>query len=710
VAEYSWPQADRRKLIGARVPRVDGPVKSTGVAKYTDDIRRPGMLYARILRCPHAHARIRSLDVEQAKRMPGVRALKVIQGAGSEVQWHLDEIVALAAATDAQAEDAIRAIRVEYEVLPHFVNDADVDGAPNARSAEARIQGDPDRAFAAADTVVSEGTYGCAVIAHCCLEPHGQVCEWDDDGNLTVWSSTQAVSGMPGAFAEALGIPASKIKVICHHMGGGFGSKFGPDRWGIVCAELARESRAPVRLMLEREEELAVAGDRPSTYATVKVAARRDGTLTAWQSRSWGSGGLGGSGSPPIPYVFTFDNLRHQHVSIPTNVASARAWRAPNHPQACFVTMTALEDLAAKLGVDPLDFFLKNIQATGERASTYAEQLRKGAELIGWKRKWHPRGRSGKGPIARGLGLSIHTWGGRGHVSNCEVVVQADGSVEARIASQDLGTGTRTVIAIVLAETFGLPVGAVSVKIGESVFPPSGASGGSTTVGGVSVSTRRAAVNALQAVFEKVAPSIGVTADRLEAVDGLVRVHGDPSRSLTWKQAASRIGMSPITARGETRRNDPLNSSGVGGIQMAEVSVDRDTGIVRMEKMICVQDCGLVVDLKTAESQVYGGMIMGIAYALAEEKIHDPATGRLLNGDMEFYKLPGIGDVGELIVHMQTGPGHDERGPIGLGEPPVISPGAAISNAVANALGVRVPYLPLTPDRVLAALEKGRTT
>jgi xanthine dehydrogenase YagR molybdenum-binding subunit len=268
-----------------------------------------------------------------------------------------------------------------------------------------------------------------------------------------------------------------------------------------------------------------------------------------------------------------------------------------------------------------------------------------------------------------------------------------------------LGTGTRTVVAIVAAETLGLPLQAVKVNLGDTSYPPSGGSGGSTTVGGVSSSTRLGVTNALNELLEKVAPVLGAKADDLEAVNGRIQVKGDPSKSFTWKQACAKLGATPITAQGQTSRD--LISSGVGGIQMAEVAVDTETGIVRMEKMVAVQDCGLIIDLKTAESQVHGAMIMGVTYALYEEKIMDRQTGRCLNPDMEFYKLAGIGDIGELVVHMMTGPGYDDRGVIGLGEPPTISPGAAISNAVANAIGVRVPELPLTADRVLAALEKG---
>jgi xanthine dehydrogenase YagR molybdenum-binding subunit len=245
----------------------------------------------------------------------------------------------------------------------------------------------------------------------------------------------------------------------------------------------------------------------------------------------------------------------------------------------------------------------------------------------------------------------------------------------------------------------------VKVNIGDSRYPSSGASGGSTTVGGVSSSTRRAATDALNQLLAKVAPSLGATPDQLEAANGRIQVQGNLAKSLTWKQACAKLGATAVTGEGKT--SPDLISSGVGGAQMAEVTVDTETGIVRVEKLVAAQDCGLIIDTKTAESQVYGAMIMGVCYALYEEKIMDGLTGRCLNPNMEFYKLAGIGDIGELVVHMMTGPGYDERGVIGLGEPPVISPGAAISNAVANATGVRVPELPLTPDRVLAALEKG---
>jgi xanthine dehydrogenase YagR molybdenum-binding subunit len=700
--DYKWPAPDQRALIGKSISRIDGPWKSSGRIKYSYDVNRPGMLYGRMVLCPYAHAKVTKIDTSEAENMPGVKAVQIIFGEGKELLWAGQEVVALAAETEDQARDAARKVHVEYQQLPFLVLDTTPDqaGAPFTKQMEEKTTGDPSAGFAQAE-VTHEGRYGARVITHCCLESHGQVSEWNGDA-LTAWASTQNVSGIGGEIGEGVGTPASKIEVITPVMGGGFGSKFAADAWGVACAQLAKKAGRPVKMLLERDQELTVAGSRPSIYADVKVAAKKDGTLLAWDSHSWGTSGPAAPGAPPLPYVFKIPNSHVQHTAVLTNTGPARAWRAPNHPQMCVITMCALDDLAAKLEMDPYDFFLKNIEITGERSKTYTDELAKAAELFDWKKKWHARGDSGSGPIKRGAGLSIHTWGGAANLSNCAATIRPDGSAEVAMGTQDLGVGTRTVVGIVAAETFGLPLEAVAVKIGDSKYPASGASGGSTTVGGTSSATRRASVAAVNQLFAKVAPSLGASPDQLEAVGGQIRVKGNPTKAISWKQACAKLGTTPITATGRTSRD--LTSAGVGGVQMAEVAVDTETGITRVQKIVAVQDCGLIMDKKTAESQVYGALIMGVTYSLYEEKIMDQQTGRCLNPNMEFYKLAGIGDVGELEVHMMTDAANDSRGVIGLGEPPVISPGAALSNAVANAIGVRVPYLPMTPQRVLEAL------
>jgi xanthine dehydrogenase YagR molybdenum-binding subunit len=779
--KYGWPAADQRSLIGKRISRVDGPEKVSGRAKYTYDVHRPGMLYGKVVRSPHAHAKVVSVDTSAAEKMPGVKGVYIIQDKGSEIHWAGDDIVVVAAVDEPTAADAARAIKVEYEPLPFFVDDftepkniAESTGPltqrdigqmlnddaeddqviaavqkrglafkvtpelekrlkdnevsdevikalkaapvkepqPNNspyKKETQQVKGDPDAAFKEAE-VVSEGVYGCPVITHSCLESHGSIAEWTDNDHLFSHISTQNVSGLAGQYAQALKIPEANVHVHQDHVGGGFGSKFGIDRWGAYTAQVSKKAGGkPVRVMLERAPELEVAGCRPSAFARVKVGAKKDGTLTAWQSDSWGTGGPGGGGAPPMPYVVNIPNQRKQHTAVATNIGPARAWRAPNHPQGCLITMSAIEDCAAKLGMDPLQLMLKNIALTApsedtyHRADTYRDELMIAADLIGWKQNWHPRGQ-GSGAIKRGLGLAIHTWGGRGHESNCALTIYPTGSVEIQMGTQDLGVGTRTAILIVAGDTLGLQLNQIELKIGDNQYPKSGGSGGSTTIGGVSSSTRRAAVDARDQLFAKVASALNAKPEDLEAVGGSIRVKSAPSRSMSWKDACARLGTQPVQALGKNPGPGDLISSGVGGAVMADVSVDTETGIVKMNKMVCVQDCGLVISMKTAESQVYGAMIMGIASTLYEEKIMDNNLGTMLNPNMDFYRLAGIGDVGELVVHMMTGKGYDERGPIGLGEPPTVGPMAAIGNAVANAIGVRVPFLPITPDRVVNAL------
>ena len=712
ATNYDWPAAGDRSLIGGNISRIDGPDKVTGRATYAYDRALPGMLVARLVTSPHAHARITKIDTSAAEAMKGVRAVDIIKGEGTEVQWVGTEIASIAADTEDIARDAVRAVKIDYEVLPHLVKEENIENAGSAvKPASDKTEGDPDTAFAEAE-VVHEGYYGLPTITHCCLEPHGQVVDWSGD-EIIVYASTQAVGRIGADLAKTLSrdesignVSPNQIRVVTPVMGGGFGAKFAIDSWGVSCAKLSKKTGRPVKLMLDRDEELQIAGGRPSDYGKIKVAAKKDGTLVAYQSETWSTGGVTSRGAPPLPYVMAPPNHKVRHLSVATNTGPARAWRAPNHPQAAVLTWGAYTDLAAKLDMDPLDFVIKNIGLTA-RPGVYRKELAIGAEMIAWKNRWHPPGDKTPGPVKRGVGFSMHTWGGRPHDSNCEVTIHPDGSAVAAIGSQDLGSGTRTVIAIVLAETMGLPVEAVTVNMGDSKYPLSGASGGSTTVGGVSSSTRRAAVNALEELKKVVAPVFGVDADQLAAKDGYISVRGGDQR-LSWKGACKKLGARSVMGSGKQPDRDggKLADSGVGGIQMADVSVDVETGIVSMNKMIAVQDCGLIIDLKLAESQVYGAMIMGICWALYEERIYDQASGQYLNADMEFYKLAGIGDIGELDVHMMTGD-YDDRGVIGLGEPPAISPGAAIGNAVFNAIGVRVPTLPVTPDKVLAALEKG---
>jgi xanthine dehydrogenase YagR molybdenum-binding subunit len=738
----SWPK--KRRLIGTKVPRVDGPAKATGKAKYAYDINRPGMLHALMLRSPHAHAKIKSIDTAAAERMPGVKAVYRVLKAGDEVFYAGDEVLALAADTEEHAADALRAVKVEYEELPHVVKEEDVLTAKedpktvppigprkereNRRPAQEGKSANFEQGMATAE-VTHQGTYGVPVICHQCLEPHGLVAEWDKEGGLTVWASTQAVTGTAGQLAVyfagkyKIDLPASKVKCITHYMGGGYGSKFGPDIQGTVAAELARAAGAPVKLMLDRASEVTAGGNRPSAFGTVKIGATKDGKVTFYEVDCWGTPGIGTTPTVTfnaLPYVYTFPYKR-KHTILRVNGGRQRAMRGPNHPQNCALTDTALDDLAAKLGMDPLQVRLKNLPQNDEakartaphsldalKHTIYSKEIEIAAELSKWKDKWHPPGRS-PGVVKHGIGMALHTWGGQAapQLNECTVTIASDGSVTARTSTQDLGTGQRTVTALVTAEILGLEPGQITLQFGESPFGASSGSGGSTTIPSQSPATLRAATAARDDLFAKIAPRMKAKPDDLVIEPGKIRDTAS-NTAVEWKKACAMLGMNQAKGTGtwtfaeaQKEENKDVSSSGVGGVQVAEVLVDTETGVVRCTQVVAVQDCGMVVDKLTCESQVAGGVIMGVNYALFEERIMDRVTGRQVNPNMEFYKLGGIEDMPKILVHLHDMP---ERGVIGVGEPPTISTNTAISNAIFNAIGVRVPHSPFTPERVLAAL------
>ncbi len=737
---YNWPARDAAQVIGKRLDRLDGMAKSTGAAKYTYDINLDNHLIVRALGCPHAHCRVKSVDTTAAEKVPGVVLVHLINAPkkndDGEVKAPLIQtqgalIAAVAAETEAAAAEGVAKLKVEYDLLDVFVADDDLAAAEKAgRTKRAgggveldESHGEPgddedeeefesrviEKLFEESKHVV-EGHYGIDAITHCCLEPHGATLQWNNN-KLDVHLSTQNVSGTDDGFANALEITADDVDVHCDYIGGGFGSKFRPGYWGIAAAEIAKKTGRPVKFMLSRDQELKIAGNRPSGYINVRLGADENGVVQVWDSQHWGTSGFNGStvSVSTIPYVFRPKNYRRKATGIISNTEPSAAWRAPNHPQACSITQTAFDDLAAKMEIDSLDIFTRNLQniSSQQKADVYAAELKVAADLIDWKAKWHPHGKGSKrGSVVDGLGIGIHTWGGGANASTCQLKIHPDGGVEANCGTQDLGTGTRTICAMVLAETLGLPVEAVTINIGSSKYPASGASGGSTTVGAVSESHRRAGQDALGKLFDLVAKKLGVESDTLHAANGRISVKGNADKSLSWKESCSLIGISPleVTASRVRGAQSPLSSSGVGGVQMAHVAVDTETGVVKIKKLVAVQDMGLIINRKLAESQIYGALIMEIAYSLFEQRISDPKTGAFLNAELSDYRLPRLGDTGEIVVHLFEPDSQRDRGVIGLGEPPVISGGAAISNAVCNATGVRVPVLPMTPQRVLDAL------
>jgi xanthine dehydrogenase YagR molybdenum-binding subunit len=703
VAKYSWPE--KPTLLGTAVKRLDGPDKVTGRARYSYDINRPGMLYGKIVRSPHPHARIVSVDLSQAERAPGVKAVLVYKEPGAQVMYPGDPVAAVAADTEERALDASRLVRVVYETLPHLANveQAMALTAPavfpggNTRQGATEETGDLAAGFAKAAHIV-EATYATHVITHVCLETHGCVCEWDGD-HLTAWVSTQGAHQARMGFADGLKIPQSNVRVITQYMGGGFGSKFAPDSQGIICAKLAQQARAPVKLMLDRKEEHLDTGNRPSATAHIRAGVTSDGMLTAFDAQSWGTGGAGAGAGFPLPYIYNFPTRKRVHRDVYINAGQQRAMRAPGHPQGCFLTEILMDELADRVKMDPVAFRVKNLPPRAPNAM-WAEYFERGAKAFGWDKR-HATGDPASGAIKTGMGVSAHRWGGAGRGSQAHMDIASDGGVVIKCGTQDIGTGTRTIVTMVAAETLGLPVSAVKAEIGDTILPFSGGSGGSTTAASVTPAIRVTSVNALDALFAKVAPTLGVAPEELVAAGGRIHVQGNSAKGLAWKDACKLIGTEPISVDGKWE--DGLSGSGTSGVQFAEATVDIETGIVKVTRILAIQDCGLIVDKLTAESQAYGGVIAAINFALFEDRIIDRVTGQMVNPNMEWYLLAGMSDVPKIDIMLNNMP---ERGVIGIGEPPTVSTASAIANAVRNAIGVTIRSLPLHPHKVLAAIEQ----
>jgi xanthine dehydrogenase YagR molybdenum-binding subunit len=674
----SWPDRKTTKYLSKDTVRIDGPDKVSGRAKYTFDINLPGLLQGKILRCPHAVAEVVSIDTSKAKAMKGV--LAVIDDLGKNCRYAGDEIAAVAAETEEIARDAIKAIVVNYKVGEHVVTtETGMKIADRVGRSRDRTEGDVNAAFTSAAAVV-EGEYSVPIREHLSLETHGVVVRWDADDELTCWISTQAVHGSAGDLSAALGIPRDKVKTICEVMGGGFGSKFSAGVEGLSAARLAKMAGRPVKMMLERYDEQVASGNGPDARMKCKASMDASGKLTAMEAELWGTQGTGKRWSVPFPYIYDVPNLNIAFNGVSTNTGGARSLRAPGHPQGSFLMETVVDELARKLNLDPVA-----VRKMNQTSDVRNAQLDLGAERIGWARKSAlPR----TGRYRRGLGVATSTWGGGGGGgSQCDVRIGQDGGVTVSIGTQDLGTGTRTYVATIVAEVLGLPLSKVTADIGKSTLPPSQGSGGSVTTASVSPAVMSAASAAKDRLSTTASAMLG---DDLSFADGKIS-SGSSGKSASFDEVCAKLPAAGIQERGAWDRN--LAQGGVAGAQFAEVEVDTWTGHIRVVRVVAVQDCGYVINKLTCESQVIGGVIQGVGMALLEQALWDEQTGRMLNPNMETYKPPGSMEIPEIdVVLYET---HDKV--TGVGEPVVIPTAAAIGNAVFDGCGVRLRHLPMTP-------------
>ena len=546
-----WGPNDKHTLLNHRLTRVDGPLKVAGAAHYTYDQRLPDMLYGRVLRCPHGHARVKSIDTDAASRIPGVKA--IVQGPLTELRFAGAPVAAVAAVTPEIAGDALRAIKVDYEVLPHVVHAAAAlrPDAPKVVAEEDNLQekaknGDPEKvkaAFATADAIV-EAEYISQRVHHACLETHGLVVDYRGGDTATVYASTQGTFTIPADAAKELGLDQSAVVATVQHMGGGFGSKFGIGVEGMFACRLSKQTKAPVKLMLTRYDEFVMAGNRSGSWQKMKAGVKNDGTIVALEARQYRLGGLGQGSQAGQPYIYRMGETYREIYALHTNEDSSIAMRAPGHPQASFAVESLVDELAYRIKMDPVEFRKKNL-----RDEVYHRQLDRGAQEIGWSRR-NPVGGGNPGPLKRGLGCGVGTWGGGGN-NQCkvDVTIARDGSMLVAVGTPDLGTGTRTFTRAIIAEELGLGMQDVKEEIGSSKLGSANPSGGSTTAASLSPSVKDAAIKARMMMTERVASLLGnPKPEEVVFARGNVSAKG---QSLSWKQACAALPAAGITSHGE---------------------------------------------------------------------------------------------------------------------------------------------------------------
>jgi CO/xanthine dehydrogenase Mo-binding subunit len=741
-----WP-AGPRGIVGTPAPRADGYERARGEARYTADIRLPGMLHAAVLRSPYASARVERIDVSQALDAPGVRAILLPDRAEvpphhavgaiesepgaigralaerarvapltSEPGFPGHAVVAVAAETLAQADAALDLLDVEWEELEPLLDPDDAVGRSSLVSDPRTYErGDLERGLAEADVVV-EAEYRTQTVLHNSMETHQAVCDWHGEDELDVYISTQFIWGVRERVAEHFELPPDKVRVVCEYMGGGFGSKNGPGDYTLIAAELARQTGRPVKCALSRRDENRATGNRNATIQRLVAGARSDGTLTALGGEfvnAVGWDGFSASTAGPMQMLYACENVRTLEHGAKLNTPPNAAFRAPGFVEGTFGLECLIDELAAKLDLDPLEFrrrnhteidpvnereySSKNLEACYERAARH------------WARRDDVRA-SSDGPWKRGVGLAGQIWfGGGGPPSYAWVRVGSDGRVTVVTAMQDIGTGTRTAMAQIAAEELGVPLEWVQVTLGDSARGPyASISAGSSTTPSMGPAVRAAAADAKRQLLEIAAQRFGVDLSTLTLADGRIVAGGD--REWPLEEVTGMLGDGQILGKGARGPNPTGMRVLTFGVQVAEVAVDVETGEVVVERVAAIHDVGRIVNPLGARSQVEGGIIQAIGHTLSEQRLLDPVSGAVLTQTLDAYKLPTIADVPEVVAEFvdEPDPHLTNLGSKGLGEPPIVPTAAAIANAIRDATGADVRSLPVTREEMLRALREAR--
>ena len=701
------------KTVGHSTPRIDGLQRVTGRATYSADVQLPNMLYARVLRSPHPHARILGIDVARALAAPGVKAIlthqncRLVWSSGDRVNKRYlfnnpvrfvgDAVAAVAATNRHLAEEALKLIQVEYQILD-FVLDAEEALQPGAveihpggnlspiisfrstepgkREPSTYVRGDLEKGFAASDFVF-EDRYVSKHVNNAQMEPRVALAHWEGD-KLTVWTPTQGIANCQRDIARDMNLALEKVRVVCQYMGGGFGNKNQCQDSDLMAAQLAKETGRPVKLELSRKEDFVCVHGRWPTSQNYKVEFLKEVTLQAIQMRGYSGMGAyrkSGGGISGVEY-FRCPNVKTEIYPAYTNMAVSANFRGPPYPQGVFGIASILDDISHELKIDPVDFYLKNVTRKYRDSIPYTssgllECIRQGAELFEWKQRRHPAG-SQQGPIKTGIGLAAGGFGASVGRSSAVLRLDSDGRLWLHVGVTDIGTGAKTTMALIAAEAMGIDLDKVQVISGDTDRTPYsvGESGSRTTS-----HTGYAIVEAAKDLKQQLAASGPPQGDEVLIAEAT------PSPSL---EGMVRYSFA---------------------VHFVEVEVDTELGGVRVLKYVAMHDSGRIINPLTAASQVQGGVIQGLGMALHEELLYDENTGIPLNPGYYGARVMTHVDVPKVEVHfVET---EDAYGPFGakaVGEPPIVPVVGALSNAVFNAIGIRIKELPITRDKIIGAL------
>lgn len=769
-------------LIGSSVPRVDAFQKVTGSAPYINDYNVPSCLHAKVLRSPYAHAQIVSIDIVQAARLQGIKAIITGKDCGGRlygmgiydtpvlaldrVLYVGEPVAAVAANSLDAAEEALEKIHVEYRELPVLLDPEDalrtepplrvhqdysVYGRPTMHAANPH----PDRPNVANYVIVEKGAveegfknsslvienrYTAPMLDHCSMEPHVAVARWDAGDSYTIWTSTQSLYRLRSELTRALGIPATKLRIITSYVGGGFGSKVAVSVEPIA-ALLAKRARKPVRLAMTREEIFSYNPPRHPFIIEVKDGASRDGRLIARQLKIILDGGAysGGSGymvartciSPAIA-AYRVDNLLLESYRVSTNKVPGGPWRGVGEAQVNWAIEEQMDILAEEVRIDPIEVRLRNLLTEGETTATGAKLVAHSAEscieavtkAIAWKENGIGEA-EGAWLNGKGLAVAVGPGGGRGEGSVALVKVQPDGTLDLWIGGTEIGEGTYTVMSQIVAHEFRTSIDRVRVALPDttySPFDPGAFASRQTFILGNAVI--KACVDAKMQLFSKAALMLDSSSDQLEMQEGTIYVRDDSSRRMSIEdlfRGKTRMGpyledlgefigrgswgvsISEVGGKAEKSDDGRTEVSVTSSAAAALVSVNRETGHIRPLRLVVAVDVGRAINPTLALEQIRGGAFMGLSTALAEELVTE--SGRIVNPDYKDYKILSALDacvLEPLLIEKPSPEG--PYGAKGIGEIPTVSIASAIGNAVCNATGVRFRDLPLTAERVLSGL------